>query len=510
MDSSIFLYFPIFLVLYIFTNHLLHVIRNLPPTPLLCLPIIGHLYLLKRPVYRTLSKLSDRYGPVLFLWYGSRRVLVVSSPSAAEECLTKNDIVFANRPNLMLGKITGYNNTSVVWASYGDHWRNLRRISSLEILSTHRLQMLYSIRQDEVKSLIYKLLSKQNQIVDMKTPLVELTLNVMMRMIAGKRYYGDNVEDAAETRKFRENQREAHRLTGKQNLGDHVPILRWFGVYRSLEKGFTELHRKRDEFMQNLIEEHKRKMESDLGTSIRENNKTLIEVLLRLQQTEPEYYKDEIIRGLMMVLILAGTETSSNTMEWALGLLLNHSEVLKKAQAEIDKQVGNDRLIEESDLPKLPYLQGIINETLRMYPVVPLLVPHESSEGCTVSGYRVPAGTTLFVNAWAIQNDPKIWEDPRSFKPERFVGLGWLTKDGFKSIPFGSGRRGCPGEGLAMRVVGLTLGSLIQCFEWDRPCKEMMDMTEGAGATLPKAKELQAKCRPRSTMINVISQIRRQ
>ncbi|KAL5559126.1 hypothetical protein UlMin_035337 [Ulmus minor] len=509
MDFSIFLYFPIFIVLYIFTNHLLHKIRNLPPSPLLCLPIIGHLYLLKTPIYQTLSKLSDRYGPVLLLWFGSRRVLAVSSPSAAEECLTKNDIIFANRPNLMQGKIMGYNNTNVVWAPYGDHWRNLRRISTLEILSTHRLQMLYSIRQDEVKSLIYKLLSKPNQIVDVKTPFEELTLNVMMRMIAGKRYYGDNVEDAAESREFRENQLEALRLIGKQNLGDHVPILRWFGVYRSLEKGFTELHRKRDEFMQNLIEERKIKMESDFGTSIKENNKTLIQVLLGLQQTEPEYYRDEIIRGLMMILILAGIETSSNTMERSLTLLLNHSEVLKMAQAEIDKQVGNDRLIEESDLPKLPYLQGIIKETLRMYPVVPLLVPHESSEDCTVRGYRVPAGTMLFINVWAIQNDPNIWEDPRSFKPERFVGLG-LTKDGFKYIPFGSGRRGCPGEGLTMRLVGLTLGSLIQCFEWDRPSKEMIPMTERVGVTMPQAKELQAKCRPRSTMLNVISQIRRE
>ena len=208
----------------------------------------------------------------------------------------------------------------------------------------------------------------------------------------------------------------------------------------------------------------------------------------------------------VQALLTAGTDTSAGTMEWAMSLLLNHPKVLKKVQAEIDNVVGHDRLINEADLAKLPYLHCIVNETMRMYPAGPLLVPHESSEDCMVGGFKVPGGTILLVNMWAIQNDPKIWDEPRSFKPERFEGFEGV-RDGFKFVPFGSGRRGCPGEALASRVVGLALGSLLQCFEWDRIGEEMVDMSEGSGLTLPKAQSLFANCRPRPTMANLLSHI---
>ncbi|XVE55803.1 hypothetical protein DITRI_Ditri03aG0186500 [Diplodiscus trichospermus] len=489
-------YLSIFLALYVFTKHFLNRSHNLPPSPFPCLPIIGHLHLLKRPLYKTLSKIADRNGPILFFEFGSRTVLVVSSPSAAEECFTKNDIIFANRPRMLIGKHLAYNYTGLSWAPYGDHWRNLRRISSIQLLSTNRLQLLSGIRMDEVKSLMRKLLAHQDEPVEFKRAFFELTFNVMMGLIAGKRYYGhDNVEDKEEARRFREIQIEALELSSVTNLGDFLPWLK----SKKLERELIECGKKRDKFMQDLIEQHRRKMRSDPDG---ESNKTMIGILL----SESENYADEIIRGLMIILLMAGTETSINTMEWALSLLLNHPEVLNKARTEIVNTVGYERLIDESDLPQLPYLRSIISETLRMYPPVPLLVPHESSEECMVEGYRIPSGTMLLVNIWAIQNDPKIWEDPTRFKPERFEGVEG-ARDGFKSMPFGAGRRGCPGEGLGLRIVGLTLGSLIQCFEWSRVGEEMVDMRAGTGFTMPKAQPLQAKCRPHTNMLQLLSQI---
>lgn len=137
------------------TDHLLvNKIKNLPPAPFPPLPIVDHLHLFKIPLFRNLSELSAWYDPVILLKLGSRRVLIVSSPSAAEECFTRNDIVFANRPYLLSGKHLGYNYTSLVWSSYGDHWRTLRRISSVEMLSTNRLHTLSSVRKDEVASLL--------------------------------------------------------------------------------------------------------------------------------------------------------------------------------------------------------------------------------------------------------------------------------------------------------------------------------------------------------------------
>ena len=149
-------------------------------------------------------------------------------------------------------------------------------------------------------------------------------------------------------------------------------------------------------------------------------------------------------------------------MEWTLSLLLNNPEAIVKAQNEIDINIAESKskLIDETDLPKLPYLQCIINESQRMYPLGPLLVPHESSEECTIGGFTVPRGTMLLVNMWAVQNDPNLWEEPRKFNPERFQKPE-MEKDQFRMLPFGYGRRGCPGEGLATRMVGMALGCLI-------------------------------------------------
>ncbi|GMN35000.1 hypothetical protein TIFTF001_005027 [Ficus carica] len=486
-------------MLYAFTNHFLGKFKNHPPSPFPVLPIIGHLYLFKKPIHRALAKISDRYGPVLLLRFGSRPVLLVSSPSAAEECLTKNDIVFANRPRLLAGKHLGYNYTSLVWASYGDHWRNLRRISSLEILSSHRLQMMSHARADEVRSLMRRLARSPNQTVDMKPMLFELMLNNMMRMIAGKRYYDEGVEVTEDAGKFQEMVSDTLRLGGTTNISDFVPAVRWVQGSRGYENSLIELQKKRDEFMQSLIEENRK-----IG-SPHDDKKNMIEVLLSLQESDPEYYTDDIIRGLLLALFSAGTDTSAGIMEWAMSLMLYHPEVLQKAHNELEYCVGHDRLVNESDLPKLPYLHYVIKETMRMYPVG-ALIPHESSKECTIGGFHIPRGTMLLVNLWAIQHDPKIWDEPTKFKPERFKELGDGMRVGFKLLPFGTGRRGCPGENLAMRMVGLTLASLIQCFEWEM-LDEKIDMTEKLGLSLSKVHSSQIKCRPRPTMLNVLDQI---
>ncbi|KAK8579967.1 hypothetical protein V6N13_143112 [Hibiscus sabdariffa] len=500
-----FLQILLFLALYSIAVHLLHKLNNHPPSPFPTLPFIGHFYsLLKKPLHRTLAKISANHGPILLLHFGSRPVVLVSSASAAEECFTKNDIVLANRPKLLYGKHMGNNYTSLIWDSYGENWRNLRRVSSIHLLSGNCLQLLYATRLDEVHLLLRKLYKDQGRTVDLKSRLFELMVNLMMRMIAGKRYYGDDVVDVEEGTRFREIMRESFLLAGASNMGDFLPVMKLFG---KLEKRMINLSKRRDTFTQELIDECRNNMKNGKESCLSiDKKKNMIEVMLSLQEQEPEIYKDETIRSLMIVLLLAGTDTSAATMEWALSFLLNHPQVLHKAQAEIDAVVGQNRLIEESDLPNLPYLHCIINETFRLKPVGPLLIPHESSEECTVGGYRIPRGTMLLVNAWAIHNDPNKWEEPTKYMPERFEGLD-SSNTAFKLMPFGAGRRRCPGEGLAMRMVGLTLGSLIQCFEWERIGEELVDLTEGPGLTMPKAQPLQAKCRPRQPFVPLLSQI---
>nr|GEU99434.1 cytochrome P450 81E8-like [Tanacetum cinerariifolium] len=162
-----------------------------------------------------------------------------------------------------------------------------------------------------------------------------------------------------------------------------------------------------------------------------------------VNRADLDYYTAEMIRDFVQVLLLAASETSSGTMEWALSLMLNNPQILEKAQNEIDIRMGKGRLIKESDISDLPYLQSIINRTLRLYPGAPLLVPHESSEDCVVGCYHIPRSTIILVNQWAIHHDPKLWNDLESFNSKRFESLQG-TKDGFKLMPFGSGRRSCP------------------------------------------------------------------
>ncbi|XP_056164726.1 cytochrome P450 81E8-like [Syzygium oleosum] len=196
----------------------------------------------------------------------------------------------------------------------------------------------------------------------------------------------------------------------------------------------------------NLIEEHRASSKKGGGRSM----DTMVDHLLSLQETQPEYYTDEIIKGLTMVMVVGGTDTSTTTMEWAMSFLLSNPNSLKRAAEELDSVIGQECLIDETDIAKLPYLQNIVSETLRLKPPAPFLVPHMSSEDCTIGGYNVPRQNTVFINAWSIHRDPNLWDDATSFKPERFEN----GDDGqFKFLPFGRGRRACLGEDMAQRVI---------------------------------------------------------
>ncbi|CAI0465010.1 unnamed protein product [Linum tenue] len=443
---------------------------DLPPSPP-SLPFIGHLHLLKEPIHRTLQTLSQQYGPIYLLSLGVKNVVVVSSPSLAEECFNKNDIVLANRPMSISGKIINYNYTTVAAAPYGPHWRNLRRFTAVELLSTARLNSSVGIRQDEVRLLISSLFDKVSGEVEMRSRLNGLSLNIVMRMVAGKRYFG--TEGAAEEgERFQEVIREVFDVSGASNPADFLPVLRWID-YGGMEKRMRRVFAKFDAVFQDLIEEHRGREEDST------RSKTMIGAFLTLQESEPETYSDDVIKGHVMTIILAGTDTSAATIEWAMSLLLNHPKILNKARTELDDVVGKNRLVQES----------------------PLLVPHYSSDNCTIGGYHIPKGTTLLANAWAIHRDPEVWDDPTNFRPERYEGL---EVEGYKLLPFGMGRRSCPGSGLANKVVSLALGALIQSFEWKRISEESLDMSEGQGLTMPKVEPLRALCKVRECLKDVL------
>ena len=199
-------------------------------------------------------------------------------------------------------------------------------------------------------------------------------------------------------------------------------------------------------------------------------------------------------------MIAGGSDTTAGTLTWALSLLLNNSHVLKKAQGELDSHVGKNRAVNESDMSKLTYIQAIVKETLRLYPAAPLSAPHVFRKDCTVGSYYVAAGTRLITNIWKIQTDPVSWPDPLEFKPERFLTTNRdvdFRGRHFELIPFGSGRRACPGTSFVLQMVQFTLARFLQAFEIATPFDAPIDMTESFGLTNSKATPLEVVVTPR-------------
>ncbi|XP_052172919.1 cytochrome P450 93A3-like [Diospyros lotus] len=481
--------------------------RTLPPSPL-ALPVVGHLHLLSPIPHQAFHKLSIRYGPLIHLFLGSVPCLVASSPETAKEFLKTHETAFSNRPQMAAVDYLTYGSKDFSFAPYGAYWKFMKKLCMSELLGGRTLDLLLPIRRDEMERFVGLLLEKAvaGEAVDVRGELMRVTSNIVSRMIMSERC-SENEGDAGEVRKLIQDTAE---LTGKFNLSDFI----WFCKNLDLQgfrRRLREVRDRFDEMMDRIIGEHEeaRKKKKKMMMMINEScdhggeaAKDLLDILLDISEDESSEMRlsKENIKAFVLDLFAAGTDTAALTTEWALAELINHPEIMDRARKEVDEVVGRSRVVEESDIAKLPYLQAIVKETLRLHPTGPLIV-RESSEDCTIMGYKIPARTRLFVNVWAIGRDPNHWENPLEFRPERFLlgeegsGKGQLLDvrgQHFHLLPFGSGRRGCPGTTLAMQVVQASLAAMVQCFEWrvGDGGNGSVDMEEGLGLTLPRAHPL--------------------
>ncbi|KAK7412967.1 hypothetical protein VNO78_04763 [Psophocarpus tetragonolobus] len=376
-------------------------------------------------------------------------------------------------------------NTTLPWPTayplYPENTSSTITPPLVPVLSTHRIHSFSGIRCDETKRLIHRLAHNSRHHfarMEITSMFNDLTYNNIMRMISGKRFYGEETDmsNIEEAREFRETVSEMLQLMGLANKGDHLPFLRWFD-FQNVEKRLKNISNRYDTILNKIIHENRTNKDTD---------NSMIGHLLKLLIKSDG-------RLIVRAMLFGGIDSSTGTLEWSLSNLLNHPEVLKKLRDEIDTQVGEDRLLNESDLPKLPYLRKVILETLRLYPPAPVLIPHVSSEDITIEGFNVPRDTVVIINGWAMQRDPQVWTDATSFKPERFDVEG----EEKKLVAFGMGRRACPGEPMAMQSVSFTLGLLIQCFDWKRVSEEKLDMTENNWITLSRLIPLEAMCKAR-------------
>ncbi|XP_024521427.1 flavonoid 3'-monooxygenase [Selaginella moellendorffii] len=463
--------------------------KRLPPSPW-GLPLIGHLHLLDRMIHQSLQKLSNKFGDVMFLRLGMVPAVIISSPAMAKEVLKTHDLIFSSRPFVLVGQYVSYNFKGLALAS-GDHWKNVRKICTTELFTVKRIDSFLWVRVEELCYLISSL-AKAPKGVDMREHLTVLTFNITSRILMSKRFFGENLvgEDLTDAKTFKEVMHEVAEIGLQFHIGQFVPDwLRW--IDWSIPR-VKRIFAKEDKFFEKVITEHKKS-----GGSRPQPDFT--DILL-------QHYKDEeVVKGTLMEILIAGMDTSACTVEWALLELVHNPEVMKKAQEELDVVVGRNRMVTETDFSKLTYLEAVIKETLRLHPPVPILVPHMSNKACVLAGFDVPKGATTIINFYSISRDPNVWEHPTKFWPERF---GQITADvkgqDFELIPFGAGRRMCPGMSLGLKTVHLVLSNLLHSFHWERVPGESYNLDEGVGSvTWPKS-PLQAQLTPRLRNLDVI------
>ncbi|XWS21118.1 hypothetical protein CRYUN_Cryun30bG0028000 [Craigia yunnanensis] len=476
-------------------------------------PLIGHLHVLagSQLPYLALGALANKYGPIFTIRIGLHPAVVVSSSELAKEIFTTYDVAVSSRPKLAVGNYLGHNYANFGFCRYGAYWRELRKITASELLSNRRLELLKHVRASEVESSIkelYKLWIKKNVesshvLVEMKQWFGNLNLNVILRMISGKRFFGAGVgSEEKEVRRCRKAMREFFRLAGLFVVRDAIPFLGWLDL-GGHEKAMKKTAKELDSIMEEWLEEHRKKKES-VG-DVAKGEQDFIDVLLSVLEgiDLAGFDVNTVTKATALTLLAGGIDTTTVTVTWALALLLNHRHSLEKAQEELDIQIGKGRLANESDIHKLVYLQAIVKESLRLYPAGPLSGAREFTEDCTIGGYLVPKGTRLILNLWKIQTDPQLWSDPLEFKPERFI-TSHLDIDvkgqDFELIPFGAGRRLCPGINFGLQMTHLVLASLLHAFDIWTPSNEPVDMTGSPGLTNIKATPLEILVKPRLSL----------
>ncbi|KAF3442607.1 hypothetical protein FNV43_RR16523 [Rhamnella rubrinervis] len=475
--------------------------HRLPPSPQ-ALPIIGHLHLLCRNPQQALNKLSNRYGPLIYLLFGSQPSVIVSSAEVAKECLKTNENCFLNRPKMTNLDYLTYGSADFTMTPYGPKWKLMKKLCMAELLGGRTMELHLPLRREETKRFLKSMLRKAEKCekVDVGAELIRLTNNIIS-MMALKQRCSEDDDEAQEVRKLVKDMCE---LARGFNISDMI----WFCKKLDLQGYGKKLKHARDGYdkmMEKIMKEHEeaRKKRKQSGGDD-EFVKDFLDILLEIYEDQSSEIRltRENVKAFIMNMFGAGTDSTAVTIEWALLELINHPNVMAKARREIDSKVGHNRIVEESDTSKLPYLQAIVKETLRLHPTAPMIM-RESTEDCTINGYHIPAKTQLFVNVWSIGRDPNHWENPLEFQPERFTGEeGNIRKSdkldvkgqNFHYLPFGSGRRSCPGASLAMEVVQTILGGMIQCFEWkvweEGVGRAVVNMEEGPGISSPTAPPL--------------------
>ncbi|MCD9645353.1 hypothetical protein HAX54_034209 [Datura stramonium] len=356
--------------------------KKLPPGPK-GLPIIGNLHMIGQNVHQDLHQIAKKYGPIMSMRFGVVPIIVASSPHAAEQFLKIHDLVFASRPNNRAAQFIAYDQRNLTFGKYGPYWRNMRKLCTLELLSTLKMNSFQAMRKQEVANFVAFInrAASSGVGVDISAKLATLNANMACLMVFGKKYMDDEFDE----RGFKDVIQEALVIAATPNIGEFFPFLDVFDL-QGVVRRMKELARIFDEFLERVINEHIQDSKEE------KQNKDIVDTLMNIMQSgEAEFEFDRRhVKAILLDLLIASMDTSATAIDWIFSELLRHPKVMKKLQKELEQVVGINRMVEESDLEKLEYLDMVIKEGFRLHPIAPLLIPHESIEDCTVDGFDIP------------------------------------------------------------------------------------------------------------------------
>ncbi|KAK7400541.1 hypothetical protein VNO78_11750 [Psophocarpus tetragonolobus] len=463
---------------------------NTPPSPPR-LPLLGNLHQLGLFPHRTLQTLAQNYGPLMMLYFGKVPVLIVSSADAAREVMKTHDVVFSDRPQRKMNDILLYGSKDLASSRYGEYWRQLKTLSVLHLLSTKKVQSFRVIREEETTRMMENIRQccSDSLHVNLSDICGALTNDVACRVALGKRYCG------VEGREFKKLMLDFAELLGAVSIGDYIPWLDWvMSKVSSLSERAHRVAKQLDQFIDQVIEEHIRNGR-DVDVDSEEQN-DFVDVLLSIEKsnTTGSLIDRTATKALILDMFVAGTDTTHTALEWTMSELLRHPNVMHKLQDEVRSVVGKRTHVHEDDLGQMNYLKAVIKESFRLHPPIPLIVPRNCMEDIKVKGHDIAAGTQVLVNAWAIARDPSSWDLPLEFKPERFLNSSIDFKGhDFVLIPFGAGRRGCPGVTFATIMIEVVIANLVHQFDWSLPggsTGEDLDMSETNGLAVHRKSPL--------------------
>ncbi|CAL1408430.1 unnamed protein product [Linum trigynum] len=472
-----------------------------PPGPWR-LPIIGHIHHLagrgSTLPHRRLRDLAQTHGPVMLLQLGEISHVVISSADAAKQVFKTHDVVFAQRPFNLAAKIITYDRADIAHAAYGDFWRQLRKLCTLELLSPKRVQSFRPIREEEGSKFVRRIAAAGSGVpVNLSRLIFSLTYGVTSRIAFG------TVREEEQDDEYIPVVEEIMAAAAGFGVADLFPSLKWLERVSGMKAKLERLHGVQDKLLEKIIAEHRVRRSTageNRGTeqSVEAAAEDLVDALLNLQRDGDHLgfsLTNDNIKAVIGDVFIAGSETSSTTVEWVISELIRNPTVMKKAQEEVRRVFGEKGRVDEAGLNELSYLKLVIKETLRLHTPAPLLVPRESREECEVGGYQIPVKATVLVNAWAIARDPNTWDEPEEFRPERFLdGMVDYKGTNFEYLPFGAGRRMCPGIVFGIANTELPLANMLFYFDWKLPSGlkvERLDMEESFGVTVRRKNDLE-------------------